>query len=50
MSVEKLNPSVAFDGAPEKAIVLYEKALGSKAENVTRFGVCWMLSCEQRKG
>ena len=38
MSIRKVNPYLNFDGTAGKAIALYEKALGAKAENVQRFG------------
>jgi PhnB protein len=38
MPVRALNPYLNFDGTASKAIALYEKALGAKAENVMRFG------------
>jgi PhnB protein len=38
MAIQKLNPYLNFDGTAAKAIALYEKALGAKAENVQRFG------------
>jgi PhnB protein len=33
----QLNPYLNFDGTAEKVIVLYEKALGAKVQNVMRF-------------
>ena len=38
MPVKQLNPYLNFDGTAAKAIALYEKALGAKADNVQRFG------------
>jgi PhnB protein len=38
MSIKALNPYLMFDGTAEKAIQLYERALGAKAETVQRFG------------
>jgi PhnB protein len=38
MSIKSLNPYLNFDGTAEKAIQLYERALGAKAENLMRFG------------
>jgi len=38
MSIKKLNPYLIFDGTAEKAMKLYESALGAKAETVQRFG------------
>jgi PhnB protein len=38
MPVRQLNPYLNFDGTAAKAIALYEKALGAKAENLQRFG------------
>ena len=32
MSIKKLNPYIHFNGTAEKAIKLYESALGAKAE------------------
>ena len=37
MAIKKLNPYLNFDGTAEKAIKLYESALGAKADNVMRF-------------
>ena len=37
MSITNLNPYLNFNGDAEKAIKLYEKALGAKAENVMRW-------------
>jgi len=36
--IKQLNPYLNFDGTAEKAIALYEKALGAKTEGVMRFG------------
>ncbi|HEY0194724.1 MAG TPA: glyoxalase/bleomycin resistance/extradiol dioxygenase family protein [Kofleriaceae bacterium] len=33
-----INPYIIFDGTAEKAIAFYERALGIKAEQVSRFG------------
>ena len=38
MAIKRINPYLNFDGTAEKAIKLYESALGAKAENVMRFG------------
>ena len=38
MSIKQLNPYLNFDGTAEKAIKLYEKALGAKTESLQRFG------------
>jgi len=38
MPVKQLNPYLNFEGTAAKAIALYEKALGAKADNVQRFG------------
>ena len=38
MAIKNLNPYLNFNGTAEKAIKLYESALGAKTENVMRFG------------
>ena len=38
MAIKNLNPYLNFNGAADKAIKLYETALGAKTENVSRFG------------
>ncbi|MGK4006329.1 glyoxalase/bleomycin resistance/extradiol dioxygenase family protein [Sorangium sp. So ce1036] len=38
MSIKSLNPYLMFDGTAEKAIKLYERALGAKCEGVMRYG------------
>jgi len=38
MAITRLNPYLIFNGTAEKAIKLYENALGAKTENITRFG------------
>src|SRR4051794_11436727 len=38
MAIKQLNPYLNFDGTAEKAIRLYENALGARAETVQRFG------------
>jgi PhnB protein len=38
MAIKNVNPYLNFNGTAEKAIKLYESALGAKAENVMRFG------------
>ena len=38
MPVEKLNPYINFNGTAERAIELYQSALGAKAEGLTRWG------------
>jgi PhnB protein len=38
MAIRQLNPYLNFDGTAAKAIALYEKALGARAEDVRRFG------------
>src|SRR5581483_1950241 len=36
--IKQLNPYLNFNGTAEKAIALYEKALGAKTEGVMRYG------------
>jgi len=38
MSIQKLNPYLVFNGDAEKAIRLYERALGATTEGLMRFG------------
>jgi PhnB protein len=38
MAIKKLNPYLMFNGTAEKAIKLYETALGAKVETINRFG------------
>jgi PhnB protein len=38
MAIKSINPYLMFDGTAEKAIKLYESALGAKAEHVSRYG------------
>ncbi len=38
MAIKSINPYLMFDGTAEKAIKLYESALGAKAEHVMRYG------------
>src|ERR1700720_3257591 len=38
MTIQKLNPYILLNGTTEKAIRLYESALGAKTENITRYG------------
>jgi PhnB protein len=38
MAIRQLNPYLSFAGTAEKAIKLYESALGGKAERIMRFG------------
>jgi PhnB protein len=38
MSIKKLNPYILFNGTAEKAIRLYESALGARTENMTHYG------------
>jgi PhnB protein len=38
MAIKNLNPYLNFNGTADKAIQLYESALGAKVENVSRFG------------
>ena len=38
MSIKKINPYIHFNGTAEKAIQLYESALGAKTENIARYG------------
>lgn len=38
MSIKALNPYLNFNGTAEKAIKLYESALGAKTEALQRFG------------
>lgn len=37
MSITTLNPYISFNGEAEKAIKLYERALGARSENVMRW-------------
>jgi PhnB protein len=38
MAIKNLNPYVNFNGTADKAIKLYESALGAKVEGIMRFG------------
>jgi PhnB protein len=38
MAIKKLNPYLNFDGTAEKAIALYESALGAKTDRIMRWG------------
>jgi len=38
MAIKQLNPYLNFDGTAEKAIKLYERALGAKTAHIQRFG------------
>jgi PhnB protein len=38
MSIRKLNPYLNYDGTAEKAIQLYQSALGARVESMQRFG------------
>lgn len=38
MAITGLNPYLNFDGTAEKAIALYERALGARTEMIMRFG------------
>ncbi len=38
MAIKKLNPYLNFDGTAEKAIQLYESALGAKTDRIMRWG------------
>ena len=38
MAIRKLNPYLNFNGTADKAIKLYESALGAKTERIMRFG------------
>jgi uncharacterized glyoxalase superfamily protein PhnB len=38
VAIKKLNPYLNFNGTAEKAIKLYESALGAKTEKIMRFG------------
>ena len=38
MAIKKLNPYLNFNGTAEKAIKLYETALGVKTDRIMRFG------------
>jgi PhnB protein len=38
MAIKQVNAYLNFNGTAEKAIKLYESALGAKADNVMRFG------------
>jgi len=62
MAIDELNPYVNLNGTAERAIRLYESALGAKVESLMRFGdaqgmpvaeehsfgVRWMFSCEKK--
>src|SRR5688572_27362072 len=37
MAINQLNPYLNFDGTADKAIKLYERALGAKTEHIQRF-------------
>lgn len=37
MAINQLNPYLNFDGTAERAIKLYERALGAKTEHIQRF-------------
>lgn len=46
MAITQLNPYLAFDGTAEKAIQLYEKALGAKVEGgIMRYGEVPGMEC-----
>jgi PhnB protein len=38
VAIKRLNPYLNFNGTAEKAIKLYESALGAKTERIMRFG------------
>jgi PhnB protein len=38
MAIRQINPYLNFNGTTEKAIALYERALGAKTGNIMRFG------------
>ena len=38
MAIKQLNPYLNFNGTADKAIQLYQSALGAKVDNVMRFG------------
>jgi PhnB protein len=38
MAIKNLNPYLMFNGTAEKAIKLYESALGARTENLSRYG------------
>jgi PhnB protein len=38
MAIKQLNPYLNFNGTADKAIKLYESALGAKTESIQRFG------------
>ena len=38
MAIKKLNPYLNFNGTAEKAIQLYERALGARTDRIMRFG------------
>lgn len=38
MAIKQLNPYLMFNGTAAQAIALYERALGAKTENLSRFG------------
>jgi PhnB protein len=37
MAINQLNPYLNFDGTADKAVKLYERALGAQVENLQRF-------------
>jgi PhnB protein len=49
-TIQKLNPYVLFNGTAEKAIKLYESALGARTENLSRYGAgpCANVPPEQK--
>lgn len=38
MSIKQVNPYINLNGSSEKAIKLYESALGAKTDNIMRYG------------
>ena len=38
MAIKSINPYLNFNGDAEKAVRLYESALGAKVEHISRFG------------
>jgi len=38
MAIKQINPYLNFNGDAEKAVKLYESALGAKVESLSRFG------------
>jgi PhnB protein len=38
MAIRQINPYLNFNGTADKAVQLYQSALGAKVENIMRFG------------